>query len=401
MKGALEGVRIIDLCSVVSGPAAISILADQGADVTKVEALSGDISRSARAASPGISPGFVSCNRGKRSIALDLKQPDGRAILWRLLGNADVVAQNNRPGVMERLGFGYAAVAERHPNIIYLSISGVGPSGPYANKRVYDPTIQALSGLADIQADPLSGRPKMVRTIIADKTTAIYAAQAVTAALFARTRTGRGQHLEVSMLDVMIAFNWSDGMAPFSVVEENRTEAPSSAHDMIFKTSDGYITLGAVSNREWVGLCVALDRDDLIADDRFATGAARSSNRQERLETVEAELDGHSSDTIIARLEANDVPCMKVKTRREVIDDPQVVANGTVVEIEQPGIGRLRQARPAALFSDTPSRSPGPAPVLGQHTREILTEMGMDEAEVADLISRGVIGVSANADTGS
>ena len=250
MTGALEGVRIVDLCSVVSGPVAIATLADQGAYVVKVEGLTGDITRNGRTASPGFSPGFVSCNRGKRSIALDLKHPDGQAILWRLLENADVVAQNYRPGVMERLGFGYAAVAARNPGIVYLSISGVGPKGPYANKRVYDPTIQALSGLTDIQADPITGRPKMVRTLVADKTTAIFAAQAVTAALFARARTGKGQHVEVSMLDVMMSFIWPEGMAPFSVVEEDRQDARATAHDMIFETSDGYVTFGAVSDRE-------------------------------------------------------------------------------------------------------------------------------------------------------
>ena len=395
MTGALEGVRIVDLCSVVSGPVAIATLADQGAYVVKVEGLTGDITRNGRTASPGFSPGFVSCNRGKRSIALDLKHPDGQAILWRLLENADVVAQNYRPGVMERLGFGYAAVAARNPGIVYLSISGVGPKGPYANKRVYDPTIQALSGLTDIQADPITGRPKMVRTLVADKTTAIFAAQAVTAALFARARTGKGQHVEVSMLDVMMSFIWPEGMAPFSVVEEDRQDARATAHDMIFETSDGYVTFGAVSDREWAGLCTALDRPDLIADERFVTRATRSANRQERMETVEAALGVHSSDDIIAHLEANDVPCMKVMSRREALDDPQIIANGIVVEIDQPGLGRLRQARPAALFSETPSHSPRPAPALGQHTRDIPTEAGFDEAEITAFIDRGAIDAAA------
>lgn len=395
MNGALEGIRVVDLCSVVSGPAAMATLADQGADVIKVEGLAGDITRLGRPASPGFAPSFVSCNRGKRSIAIDLKHADGQAILWRLLENADVLAQNNRPGAMARLGFDYAAVAARNPGIVYLSISGVGSKGPYAQKRVYDPTIQALSGLTDIQADPITGRPKMVRTLVADKTTAIFAAQAVTAALFARTRTGKGQHLEVSMLDVMMSFIWPEGMAPFAVVKEDRQEARATAHDMIFETSDGYVTVGAVSDREWTGLCTALNRPDLISDERFATRAMRSANRQARMETVEAALCGHSSAEIIARLEANDVPCMTVKSRREALNDPQVIANGIVVEIDQPGLGRLRQARPAALFSDTPSHSPRPAPALGQHSRDILAEAGFDDVEIAAFIDRGVVGVGA------
>ena len=206
MTGPLEGIKVVDLCSVISGPAATVQLADQGADVIKVEALAGDITRRSRAESPGFSPGFVACNRGKRSISLDLKSEPGREILWRLIESADVIAQNYRPGAVERLGFGYEAVKLRRPGIVYLSISGVGATGPYAEKRVYDPIIQALSGLADIQADPLSGRPKMMRTIVADKTTAIYAAQAVTAALVAKGRTGEGQHVQISMLDAMLSY---------------------------------------------------------------------------------------------------------------------------------------------------------------------------------------------------
>jgi crotonobetainyl-CoA:carnitine CoA-transferase CaiB-like acyl-CoA transferase len=217
MTGPLEGIRVIDLCSVVSGPAAMVQLADQGADVIKVESLDGDITRRSRAESPGFSPGFVTCNRGKRSIALDLKSESGKAVLWRLIESADVLAQNYRPGAMDRLGFGYESVRARNSRVVYLSISGVGATGPYSEKRVYDPIIQALSGLADIQSDPLSGRPKMIRTIVADKTTAIYAAQAVTAALVARGRTGVGQHVEVSMLDVMLSYLWPEGMAPFAV----------------------------------------------------------------------------------------------------------------------------------------------------------------------------------------
>ena len=395
MTAALECIKVVALCSVVSGPVAMAPLAAQGADVMKVEGLTGDVTRGARPESPGFAPGFVACNRGKRSIALDLKNADGQAILWRLLERADVVAQNYRPGVMDRLGFGYETVAARNPGIVFLSISGVGQVGPYAKKRVYDPTIQSLTGFTDIQADPITRRPKMVRTLVADKTTAIYAAQAVTAALFARTRTGRGQHLQVSMLDVMMSFLWPEGMAPFAVVAEDRRDAPNTPHDMIFETSDGYVTFGTVSDKEWAGLCKALKRPELIADERFAIGAQRSANRQVRMETVEAAIAGFSSDEIIARLEANDVPCMKVKTRREALDDPQVIANEIVVEMDQPGVGRMRQARPAALFGDTPSRRPRPAPGLGQHSREILTELGFENTEVAAFIDRGVVGAAS------
>jgi len=396
MTGPLEGVRVVDLCSVVSGPLAMATLADQGADVIKVEALGGDVTRLQRAASPGFSPGFVACNRGKRSLALDLKSAEGQAILWRLIEGADVVAQNYRPGAMDRLGFGYDAVAARNPGVVYLSISGVGPTGPYAEKRVYDPVVQALSGIADIQADPVTGRPKMVRTIIADKTTAIFAAQAVTAALVAKGRTGQGQHVEVSMLDVMLSYIWPEGMAPFAVVADDVKEARASAHDMIFATSDGYITLGAVSNKEWAGLCQAIDRTEWIEDPRFATPAARSANRQERMEAVEGALGLRSTEDLMTALEAADVPCMRVLTRREMLEDPQVKANGIVVEIEQPGLGAIRQARPAALFGRTPAHMPRPAPALGQHSAEVLAEAGYGPDEIAAFAAGGVVSLAAN-----
>ena len=391
MTGPLEGIRVIDLCSVVSGPAAMVQLADQGADVIKVESLDGDITRRSRAESPGFSPGFVTCNRGKRSIALDLKSESGKAILWRLIESADVVAQNYRPGAMDRLGFSYESVRARNSRVVYLSISGVGATGPYSEKRVYDPIIQALSGLADIQADPLSSRPKMIRTIVADKTTAIYAAQAVTAALVARGRTGVGQHVEVSMLDVMLSYLWPEGMAPFAVVADGTTEARASIHDMIFETSDGFLTFGAVSDQEWRGLCVALDRPDLIEDPRFATPAARSKNRQERMEMVERAIGQRKRDELISALEANDVPCMPVLRRTEVLNDPQVQHNQAIKTINQQGVGLIRQARPAALFSATPAHDSRVAPSLGEHTLAIPNEVGFDTEGIQRLLDSKVV----------
>ncbi len=390
--GPLSGIRVLDLTSVVSGPAAMVTLADQGADVIKIEALGGDIMRAVRGSGgAGLTPNFISCNRGKRSIAMDLKNPDVAPVLWQLIESADVFAQNFRPGAIERLGFGAEQVMSRNQKLVYLSISGVGETGPYANKRVYDPVIQAISGLADIQADPDTGRPKMVRTLIADKTTAIYAAQAVTAALLSRASTGRGQHVRVSMLDVMMSYLWPEGMAPFSIVADDTQDAPGSAHDMIFPTSDGYITCGAISNKEWAGLCEAINKPEWIEDERFATPAARSANRQERLECVEQALGNQDTATIIAALEAADVPCAPVLKRRTVIDHPQIVNNEIVHRVEHPGLGAVRQARPAARFEDSPTNIPGPAPLLGEHSREILNELGMTGTKIETLINSGAI----------
>ena len=390
-SGPLAGVRIVDLTSVISGPGAIGILTDQGADVIKVEPASGDIMRS-RGPEPGFTPGFVACNRGKRSIVLDLKKPEAADILWRLIADADVVAQNFRPGVIERLGFDADEALRRNPRLIYMSISGVGEDGPYAGKRVYDPVIQALSGIADIQADPVSGRPRMIRTLVGDKTTAIYAAQAITAALYAREKTGTGQHVRLSMLDTLVSYIWPEGMTAHSIIGKEDRNARPTPHDMIFPTADGYITLGAVSDKEWQALCSAINRTDLISDPRFATPAARNKNRQERMEVVEEALGAYDTETILNSLEAADVPCAPVLNRMQMLDDAQVRANNLIHTINQPGLGPLRQARPAARFAGTPAETVRTAPALGEHTVQILTDIGIDSTEIERLRADKIIG---------
>src|SRR3954454_17035592 len=262
MSGPLQGVRVLDLTSVVSGPNATMMLADQGADVMKVETPDGDIMRRG-----GFTSGFVSSNRSKRSIALNLKRPTGAAVLRRLIATADVLVQNFRPGVAERLGFGEATARAIKPDLIYVSISGVGETGPYVRKRVYDPVVQALSGLADIQRDTETGRPRMVRTLIADKTTALAAAQAICAALYNKAVRGEGQHVRLAMLDVMVAYLWPEGMQDLTLAEQTDPGArPAAAPDLIFKTTDGYITAGALSDAEWRGMCTVLGRPEWIDD---------------------------------------------------------------------------------------------------------------------------------------
>ena len=247
MPGPLAGVRVIDLTTVISGPVCTMLLADQGADVIKVEAPTGDIGRRT-AGSTGISAMFASSNRGKRSIALDLKQPAALDIVRRLIAKADVLVQNFRPGTMERLGLDEPSLRHLNPRLVNVSISGVGDTGPYVKKRVYDPIIQSLSGLADIQADQATGRPRMVRTIIADKTTAIHAAQAVCAALFARERTGEGQHVRLSMLDTMVAFVWPEAMTQYTVIGQEGA-APIQPIDPISSSRRPTATLPSVRCR--------------------------------------------------------------------------------------------------------------------------------------------------------
>ena len=246
MPGPLSGVRVLDLTGVVSGPFATMFLADQGADVLKIEPISGDITRRSRATidkAGEFSALFISSNRGKRSLSIDIKSATGREVLAKLVAQADVLVQNFRPGTMERLGLGADELRQLHPRLIYVSISGVGDTGPYVKKRVYDPIIQGLSGFADIQSQPVTNRPQMIRTIVCDKTTAVFTAQAVSSALYAREKTGQGDHIQVAMLDTMISYLWPEGMMQYTVIGQEAAAAdPNDRPDLVFKTSDGYIT---------------------------------------------------------------------------------------------------------------------------------------------------------------
>ena len=388
MAGPLDGIRVIDLTTVISGPVCTMILADQGADVIKVEPPGGDIARRTSGDSQ-FSAMFVSSNRGKRSVALDLKQPAALDALRTLIAGADVLVQNFRQGTMERLGLGEPAMRALNPGLIYLSISGVGETGPYVKKRVYDPVIQSLSGFADLQADQETGRPKMIRTIVADKTTAVYGAQAVCAALVARGRTGLGQHIRLSMLDTVVAFLWPEAMTQYTVVGKENAPQPAPRPDLIFKTMDGYITVGSLSDSEWRGLCGVIDRPEWIEDPRFKTPGGRSVNAAERLRLVGDILaTGHSQDWL-DRLDAADVPCAPVLRRAEVMDNVQVVANGLIETMEQPSLGTVRQARPAARFDVTPARIAGPAPRIGEHTTAVLQEAGFSADAISTLMASG------------
>jgi crotonobetainyl-CoA:carnitine CoA-transferase CaiB-like acyl-CoA transferase len=395
MPGPLAGIRVLDLTSVVSGPLATMFLADQGAEVIKIEPLGGDITRRSRqsiSASGEFSALFVSSNRGKRSLALDLKRPEAAKIMRKLIASSDVLVQNFRPGTMERLGFGEPALRELNPRLIYVSISGAGESGPYAKKRVYDPIIQGLSGFADLQAEPRTRRPQMIRTIVADKTTAIFAAQAVTAALFARERTGEGQHIRLAMLDTMIAYLWPEAMTQYTVVgREAATADPTARPDLIFETADGYITVGTISDSEWQGFCAASGRLGLAEDQRFNTPGGRAVNATERILLMAEIMKERPTAEWLQRLDANDVPSAPVLRRNEVIANEQVLARELIVELDHPDIGRVRQPVPAARFDRTPARIQGPAPRIGEHSAAILAELGLEAAEIERLATEEVV----------
>ncbi|MCZ6458553.1 MAG: CoA transferase [Gammaproteobacteria bacterium] len=390
MTGPLSGIRVVDLTSMISGPVATMMLGDQGADVIKVEPLTGDLVRIMGPNRAGLTSGFISANRSKRSLAVDLKSEQGMAVVKKLVATADVFVQNFRPGAIVRMGLGEDVVRALKNDIVYVSISGFGETGPYAHKRVYDPVIQALCGLADIQKDGETGRPKMIRTIIPDKTTSVTAAQAITAALFARERSGEGQHVKLAMLDTMVAYLWPEGMAGFTFIgKEVKAARAQFAQDLVFETTDGYITAGAVSDAEWQGMCVALEHEEWLEDERFKTTNGRIINVKERLAMTAEVLLSRSSAEWLLRLDREGVPCAPVLQRHEVFDHEQIRANEMVEEFDHPVAGRIRQPRPAARFDKTPAAMQRHAPTLGQHTRELLEELGFDPAPLYDA---GVIG---------
>lgn len=379
MPGPLDGYRIVDLTTMISGPMATGLLGDQGADVIKIESPGvGDLMRLLGAPREGITASFATTNRNKRSIVLDLKAERDRSAFERLVETADVVVQNFRPGVVERMGIGEDALRRLKSDLIYVSISGFGETGPYANKRVYDPIIQALSGMATIQGNRGQGRPRMMRLVVPDKVTAITAAQAITAALLARERTGKGQHVRLSMIDAMIALAWPEGFAGHTFVgDEVDVPRNALAQDLVFETADGWMTAGAVSDSEWQGLTRALGHPEWLEDERFKTAGGRVAYAKERLDQTASVLKSETTETWLARLDAEQVPCAPILPLSEVIRHPQIKANELLFETDHPVAGRIRQARAAAQFDATPTTLERPAPTKGQHTEEILAELGL------------------------
>jgi len=394
MAGPLAGIRVVDLSSMLSGPWAADILGDQGADVIKVEPPgTGDHVRSLPNRSGGLAAMFVNINRSKRSVTLNLKSDEGVRTLLRLYATADVVVQNFRPGVVERLGIGYDAARAVNPRIVYLSISGFGEAGPYAGRRVYDPVVQALSGLTTIQAGSDAERPRLIRTVLPDKLSSVTAAQAVTAALLARERTGDGQHVRLSMLDTVLAFLWASDMGAYTFRDRPvEPERAASFIDLIYETADGYMTVSTMSNAEWRAFCTAVGREDMLDDPRFATPALRDENVNERLAFIQDQLLTRPVTEWLEILPAHGVPCAPALRRRDLLTHPQVLASEILLETEHPVAGPLRQTRTAARFEGTVPDPPRGAPLLGQHNREVLREAGLSDGEIDALVESGAVG---------
>ncbi|MGM0774846.1 MAG: CaiB/BaiF CoA transferase family protein [Pseudomonadota bacterium] len=391
MTGPLDGVRIIDLTAMISGPLATMMLADQGAEVIKVEnPAGGDFTRSAANRQGDMSALYLNNNRNKKSVSLNLKEPEGRAALLKLVATADVFVQNFRPGVIERMGLGEEELRKVAPDLIMVSISGFGDTGPYSQRPVYDPLIQGLSGLATVQAGSDGRRPQLVRTILPDKLTGVTAAQAITAALFARERSGKTQHVRLSMLDAIISFLWSSDMGSQTFVHgELPQQEAASFQDLIYETTTGYITIAVQNDREWQALIRAVDRPQWAEDPRFRTAELRQQNIDARLDLIQSVIKTDSAAHWLARLEQEQVPCAPVLTRTQMLDHPQVQANDLLVNYEHPQAGQVRQARGPSRFSGAPDQEMQGAPALGQHTRSLLADCGYSDDEIQELIDSG------------
>jgi len=392
----LEGFRVVEFGQLLAAPNAAMILADLGADVVKVEPPSGDPGRelqSAAFAGTSTSPSFVAFNRGKRSIALDLKDPTGRQIALRLIQRADVVIESLRPGAMERLGLGVAAAQDLNPRVVYASVSGFGFVGPERERRGVDLVIQAESGIMSITGEP-DGRPLKVGFTVVDVAAGNVLAQAILAALLRRERTGRGDVVQVSLLEVAMhlqAQPLTEYLATGSVPRRNGNSAPMTAPADMARTSDGHIVISAYLDDHWRILCHELGRQELIDDPRFASKVARVENRAQLLATLEETLSARTSADWLALLQRSGLVVGAVKSYADVEYSPQVRANGSIIELDTDDGSLLRTVRLPFRFADWQPSSWSPPPELGQHGLEVLDELGFAPEEIELALSAGAV----------
>jgi len=395
-SGPLRGIRVLDFSIALTGPYAAALMADQGADVVKVERPGiGDLGRWVGVAVNGMSALYFTCNRGKRSIALDLHQPEGVEIALQLAAESDVIVENYRPGVMEKLGLGYEAVRARNPDVVYASLTGFGSEGPYRDRSAYDTVIQAYGGFAINQADPTTkdGTPVFLRQTAADKVTALYASQAITAALFARANGDGGQHLELSMMDSVVSFLWADAAGNEVLLETDGSQNSSFVagfQPMRFEDWWGIVT--PTSDGDFQGMCKALDVEGWD-DPRVATMTQLRENRdvmEPIMDMVYANAANLTQAQATERFEAQRVPFAMILSPEQLTRDEHAVAIGLFVEDDHHIVGKTRMPRHPTRFRGTPAELTNHSPGLGEHTDELLAELGRAD-DITRLRESGVV----------
>ncbi len=392
---ALEGVKVLDLTQIMAGPYCTMMLADMGADVVKVEKPNGgdDTRRMGPPFIEGESAAFLGINRNKRSIVVDLRSDEGREIVLDMARQYDVLVQNFRPGSLERMGLGYEQVRELNPAMVYCTISGFGVTGPYATRGGFDLVTQGMSGLMSVTGHPDSP-PTKVGVPLCDLNAGMFAAIGILTAYINRLKTGEGQHVDTSLLEGGIAYTfWESAMyfatgdVPGPKGSAHRLTAPYQA----FETSDGYVNIGAANQANWERLCTAIERNELVSDPRFTEPSDRMNNLDELISTLEQTFSQRSSEYWLDRLEDAGVPAGPIYDIRQVYEDPQARAREMVVETEHPVAGRTSNIGIPIKLSETPGRFRRPAPTLGQHTNEVLKQLGRSEDEIDALRSREVV----------
>ncbi len=392
----LDGVRVLDLTRILAGPYCTAILANLGAEVIKVEIPGkGDDSRAFTLHVHGESAYFMSYNNQKKSIALDLKKEQGRKIFLEMVKHSDVVVENFRNGIMEELRIGYEMLSEANPEIILASLSGFGSTGPFRERAAYDIIVQAVGGVMSLTG-PEGGEPLRCGISIGDVGSGIYTAIGVIAALFGREKGQGGQQVDVAMLDCMVAFMGNylsqykvTGEIPLRIGNKHHSLAPFSS----YKTSDSVIVMAAGNDKLFSMLCKCLEREDLIDDPRFTTNMLRVENKNELNDILESIFRANTSAYWVRLFEEKGIPCGRVNTAKEIIEHPYMWGQDMVLEVEHPVAGKFLTAGFPIKFSGTSCRIEKPAPVLGQHTREILSDMlGMTDEEMHSLEESGIIG---------
>lgn len=392
-SGPLTGIRILDLTTTFMGPYCTMQLARMGADVVKVEEPAGDVTRGINDRSGhGLGPIFINANHGKRSVSIDLKAPQGRDAFLALARSADVVVHNMRPRAVEKLRITAQDIHEVNPRCVYVSLTGFGQGGPYQDLAAYDDVIQAVSGLAHTQAE--AGEPAYVKSATADKTVALVAVGAILAALFDRERTGRGHVVAVPMFESMVSFNLLEHQG--GLVFDPPQGPPgysrlSSRYRRPYRTTDGYLGVVVYTDRMWTAFFDLIGAEEVARDPRFRTIAGRTEHIDDLYHLVETELAKKPSAYWQRELAARGIPVVPVRAPEELIDDPHLIAVDMFTTVDHPVVGPLRLTRHPVRFDDCPEPATIPAPLLGQHSRELLHEAGVAAEEIAALLRDGVV----------